>query len=144
MRGPAIDGVLRRGTVGFFGDGNRLVDLTSVEDTARMVARIALDRGVPAGKFAFAGDRISFRQAGEIIAARTGRPIKPISYGSEADLRAAMAAADPQKKVMLAYLLYITTGQTALCNLQNDRYLDLKLGSFGEFVEQNLAAAVHT
>ena len=97
----AID--LEKGTVGFFGDGERLVEVTSVEDTARMVARVALDRAVPAGKFAFAGDRISFREAGAIVAKQTGRPIKPISYGSEDDLRAAMAAADPQKRVMLAY-----------------------------------------
>jgi uncharacterized protein YbjT (DUF2867 family) len=58
----AID--LDAGTINFFGDGNCKVEVTSVEDTARMVARVALDRTVPAGKFAFAGDRISFREAG--------------------------------------------------------------------------------
>ena len=56
----AID--LEKGTIGFFGDGNRPIDVTSVEDTARMTARVALDRTVPAGKFAFAGDQLSFRQ----------------------------------------------------------------------------------
>jgi uncharacterized protein YbjT (DUF2867 family) len=132
----AID--LDKGTVGFFGDGERLVEVTSVEDTARMVARVALDRSVPAGKFAFAGDRISFREAGEIVAKHTGRPIKPISYGSEEDLRAAMAAADPQKRVMLAYLLYMTNGQTALTDLQNDRYLDLRFERFADFIAQKL------
>ena len=55
----AVD--LDAGTVSFFGDGDRPIEVTSVEDTARMVARVALDRDVPAGKFAFAGDRISFR-----------------------------------------------------------------------------------
>ena len=129
---------LDAGTVSFFGDGNRPVEVTSVEDTARMVARIALDREVPAGKFAFAGDRVSFRQAGEIIAARTGRPIRPVSLGSEADLRAAMAAADPQKRVMLAYLLYMTNGQTALTDLQNRRYPDLKLEGFAQFAARTL------
>lgn len=49
----AID--LDPGTVGFFGDGNRLVEVTSVEDTARMAARVALDQDLPPGKFAFAG-----------------------------------------------------------------------------------------
>ena len=135
----AID--LEKGTVGFFGDGNRPIDVTSVEDTARMTARVALDRTVPAGKFAFAGDHVSFRQAGEIVAARTGRALKPVSFGSEADLRGAMAAADPQKRVMLAYLLYMLTGQAALTDLQNDRYPDLKLGGFADFTAQKLAAA---
>lgn len=127
----AID--LDQGTVGFFGDGERLVEVTSVEDTARIVARVALDRDVPAGKFAIAGDRVSFRQAGEIVAAQTGRAIKPISYGSEDDLRAAMAAADPEKRVMLAYLLYMTNGQAALTDLQNHRYPDVRFESFADF-----------
>jgi nucleoside-diphosphate-sugar epimerase len=135
----AID--LEKGTVGFFDDGNRPIDVTSVEDTARMTARVAVDRTVPAGKFAFAGDHVSFRQAGEIVAARTGRALEPVSFGSEADLRSAMAAADPQKRVMLAYLLYMLTGQAALTNLQNDRYPDLKLGGFADFAAQKLAAA---
>ncbi len=137
----AID--LEKGTVGFFGDGERLVEVTSVEDTARMVARVALDRDVPAGKFAFAGDRISFREAGAIVAKQTGRPIKPISYGSEDDLRAAMAAADPQKRGMLAYLLYMTNGQTSLTDLQNDRYLDMRFERFADFVAHKLPAVAH-
>lgn len=134
----AID--LDKGTVSFFGDGNRAIEVTTVEDTARMVARVALDRDVPAGKFAFAGDRVSFRQAGEIVAARTGRPIEAVSLGSEADLRAAMAKADPYKKVMLAYLLYMTTGQTALTDLQNDRYPDVRFESFADFAARSLPA----
>ena len=132
---------LEKGTVGFFGDGNRPIDVTSVEDTARMTARVALDRTVPAGKFAFAGDQLSFRQAGEIVAARTGRTLKPVSFGSEADLRGAMAAADPQKRVMLAYLLYMLTGQAALTGLKNDRYPDLKLGRFAEFAAHKMPVA---
>jgi len=69
---------------------------------------------MPAG----AGHRISFRQAGEIVGQQAGRPLRPLSLGSEADLRQAMAAADPQKKVMLAYLLSMTNGQTALSDLR--------------------------
>lgn len=135
----AID--LDKGTVGFFGDGDQLVDVTSVEDTARMIARVALDRSVAAGKFAFAGDRISFRQAGEVMATATGRTIDPVSYGTEADLRAMIAKADPQKQVMLAYLLYMTNGQTALSDLQNDRYPDIRLGSLADFMAHALPAA---
>ena len=134
----AID--LDKGTIGFFGDGTRPIEVTSVEDTARVVARVALDRDVPAGKFAVAGDRISFRQAGEIVSKRTGRALKPVSYGSEADLRAAMAASPPEKKVMLAYLLYMLNGQTALTDLRNDRYPDLKLERFADFAARKLPA----
>lgn len=133
---------LDAGTVSFFGDGNRPIEVTTVDDTARIVARVALDRGIPAGKFAFAGDRITFRQAGEIIAKRTGRSIRPVSLGSEGDLRKAMASADPEKKVMLAYLLYMTNGQTALTSLQNDHYPDLTFQSFQGFVSEKLPASI--
>ncbi len=135
----AID--LDAGTITFFGDGNLKVEVTSVEDTARMVARVALDRSVPSGKFAFAGDRISFREAGAIVAEATGQPIKPVSMGSEDDLRAMMAKADPEKQVMLAYLLYMTNGQTALSDLQNTRYPDLHLEDFGAFAACSLPVA---
>lgn len=127
-----------KGTVGFFGDGERPVEVTSVEDTARMTARIALDRTVPAGKFASAGDRISFRQAGEIVSAQIGKPLKPVSFGTEGDLRGMMAAAGPEKRVMLAYLLYMANGQAALTSLQSDRYPGLKLGSFVDFAARKL------
>ena len=135
----AID--LDAGTISFFGDGDIKVEVTSVEDTARVVARVALDRVVPADKFAFAGDRISFREAGAIIAEATGQPIKPVSMGSEDDLRAMMAEADPQKRLMLAYLLYMTNGQTALSDLQNQRYLDLQLEDFATFAARNVPVA---
>lgn len=135
----AID--LEKGTIGFFGDGERPIEVTSVEHTARMTARVALDRSVATGKFAFAGDRISFREAGRIVGAQMGVDLKPVSYGSEADLRAAMAAATPEKRVMLAYLLYMTNGQAALTHLQNDRYPDLRLGSFADFASVKLPVA---
>ena len=135
----AID--LEKGTIGFFGDGERPIEVTSVEDTARMTARVALDRSVATGKFAFAGDRISFCEAGRIVGAQMGVDLKPVSYGSEADLRAAMAAATPEKRVMLAYLLYMTNGQAAQTHLQNDRYPDLRLGSFADFASVKLPVA---
>ena len=136
----AID--LEKGTIGFFGDGTMPIEITTVEHTARMTARVALDRTVQPGKFAFAGDRISFRQAGEIVGSQLGQTLKPVSYGSEADLRGVLAAADPQKRVMLAYLLYMTNGQTALTNLQTARYPDLHLEGFAQFAGRKLAQPV--
>ena len=131
---------LDKGTVSFFGDGDRLVEVTSVEDTARVIARVALDRGVKPGKFAIAGDRISFRDAGEIIASQTGKTITPVSMGSEADLRAMMEKVPAEKKVILAYLLYMTNGQTALTDLQNGRYPDIRFESFAEYMAEKLPA----
>lgn len=99
------------GTVTFWGDGTQVIDCTSVESTALMLAHVALDRSVGSGKFAFAGDRLSILDAAKVIEAQTGRTLKRRSLGSEAGLRAAMAEArknpsDPFKPVMLAYALH--------------------------------------
>ena len=97
---------------------------------------------MPAGKFAFAGDHVSFREAGEIVGRAAGKTLKPVSYGSEADLRATMAKADPEKRVMLAYLLYMTNGQTALSDLQNDRYPDMRFESFADYIAHAVPTTV--
>jgi uncharacterized protein YbjT (DUF2867 family) len=134
------------GTVSFWGDGTQPIEVTSVEDTARMVARVALDRSVKSGKFAFAGDHISILDAAKVIEANTDRTFKHHLLGTEAELRAALAAAakdksNPFQTVMLAYQLYMLTGQTALTDLQNDRYPDLKLESFAQFSARQASAA---
>ncbi len=131
------------GTVTFWGDGTQPIDVTSVEDTARMVARVALDRTVQSGKFAFAGDKVSILGAADVIEAQTGRRFDRRSNGPEAGLRVAMAEAakdvsNPFKAVMLAYQLYMLTGQTALSDLQNHRYPDVQLESFAQFAERTL------
>ncbi len=135
-----------RGIVSFWGDGTRPIEVTSVEDTARMVARVAVDESVPGGKFAFAGERLSILDATKVIEAQTGSTFERRPLGSEADLRAAMLKAkqdtsNPFNVVMLAYQLYMLTGQTALSDLQNDRYPDLKLESFAEFAARVLPKA---
>ncbi|KPC52311.1 NmrA-like family protein [Amantichitinum ursilacus] len=132
-----------KGVVQFWGDGTQPVEITSVEDTARMTARVALDRTVPSGKFAFAGDYVSFLEAAELAAAKTGRSFERRWLGSEADLRAAMAKAantDPMQAIMLAYQLYMLNGQTALTHLQNNRYPDIQLTKFPDFLARRLAA----
>ena len=134
----AID--LDKGTIGFYGDGNLKIEVTSVDDTAKMVARIALDRDVAPGKFAFAGDHVTFREAADIVSRATGKTIKPASMGSEADLRAAMKKADAQHQVTLAYLLYMTNGQTALTELKNERYPDVHFEGLADFVKRSVNA----
>jgi uncharacterized protein YbjT (DUF2867 family) len=135
------------GTVAYWGDGSQVIELTSVEDTARMTAHVALDQSLPAGKFAFAGDRISLLEVIKVIEVQTGRTFEHHSKGSEVDLRAAHAQAltdksNPFASVMLAYQLYMLTGQTALSDLQNERYPGLKLETFAQFAAQKLPHAV--
>ena len=106
-----------------------------------MVAHVALDPSVESGKFAFAGDRISILDAAKVIEQQVGRPLERRSNGSEEQLRAAQGEAarnNPQMAVMLAYQLYMLNGQTALTNLQNDRYSDVRLESFHDFAARAL------
>jgi hypothetical protein len=134
------------GTVAYWGDGSQVIDITSLEDTARMVAHVALDHGVAGGKFAFAGDQISILDVVKVLEAQTGRTFQHHTMGSEADLRAAHQQAlkdtsNPFGAVMLAYQLYMLTGQTALSDLQNDRYPDVKLENFAQFAARALPHA---
>jgi uncharacterized protein YbjT (DUF2867 family) len=134
------------GTVSYWGDGSQVIELTSLEDTARMIAQVALDQNLPAGKFAFAGDQISILEVVKIVEAQTGRRFEHHSMGSEAELRAAHKQAlsdssNPFASVMLAYQLYMLTGQTALSDLQNGRYPSLKLETFAQFVARKLPHA---
>lgn len=111
-----------------------------------MAARVAVDESMPVGKFAFAGDSLSILDATRVIEARTGRTFERRPLGSQADLRAALAEAgrdtsNPFKAVMLAYHLYMLMGQTALSDLRNDRYPDLKLENFAAFAARSLPGA---
>ena len=136
---PLID--YDEGTVPFWGDGKQPIELTTVEDTARMTARVALDRDVPSGKFAFAGDRLSFQQVADIAEAQTGKTFKRHSLGNEQQLRSKMkqiAASDPGQAIMLAYQLYMLNGQTSLDDLQSDRYPDLGLQTYASFLAEQL------
>ena len=140
---PGAGVIGKDGVVNFWGEGKQPIEVTSVDDTARMTARVAVDRSISSGKFSFAGDRVSILQATEIMEKETGQRYERRSLGSEADLRKAMAEAkkdraNPFKAVMLAYSLYMLNGQTALTDLQNDRYPDVKLQTFGQFVEHEV------
>jgi hypothetical protein len=105
-----------------------------------MVAQVAPDRSVESGKFAFDGDRVSIKVAAKVIEAHTGRTFKPNPLGAEAELRSALAAAaldasNPFKSVMLAQPLYMLTRQTAMDDLQNEPYPDLRLESFSNYAK---------
>jgi hypothetical protein len=111
-----------------------------------MLAHVALDRTARSGKVAFAGDQVSIIDAVCAIEKHTGRSFKQHSLGTEADLRAAMIeahkdTANPYKSVMLGYQLYMLNGQTALTETHNDRYPDVKLERFADFVVRTMPRA---
>ena len=129
------------GTASYWGTGQETFDATSVEDTARYTARAALDRDLPDGKFALAGEQLSFAAIIDAVETVSGRTFERRSKGSIADLEATIAAqrtADPGSMEALGntYLLYMLNGTTALTDLQNDRYSDLGTETYLQHVER--------
>lgn len=109
-----------------WGTGEELFEATTVDDTARYAARVAVDPTAPSGKFAVAGQRLSF---GDIVSVAERR-YEIRSRGTAKDLRAWVSDQREAGEAMAAmygtYLLYMLTGQTALDGLQNARYPDIE------------------
>lgn len=130
-------------TAAFWGSGDEPFDGTTVEDTARYTARAAVDAGVPSGAFAVAGDRPSFGTMVDAVEAATGHAYDRRSLGTADDLRerirtARRAGAAATDVVMDVYMLYMITGQTALDDLQNARYPDIRPQTFAEVARRAL------
>ena len=130
-------------TATYWGGGEETFDATTVGDTARYTARAALDPAVPAGKFAVAGEQLSFGRMADAIEAVTGRRYTRQSLGTIDDLRRAIdhirhRDPDPMARVMLVYQLFMLTGVTALDDLQNDRYPDIQPETFADVAARML------
>jgi len=124
----------------FWGEGNERFDITSVEDTARYAAKAAIDRSLASGKFAVAGEHISFEEIIDTVERVSSRTFKRERLGSIADLRAWLAGkrpADTDPHAVVAgrhQLLMLTAGR--LENLQNSRYFDIVAESFTEYLKR--------
>ncbi|NHC44512.1 NmrA family NAD(P)-binding protein [Motilibacter aurantiacus] len=129
----------RAGTATFWGTGEEQFEATTVDDTAAYAALAALDRDLPPGKLAVAGDRPS---ALSMLAAQeraTGRTYRRVSRGSVEQLQEQAAQArsrDPwsMEAVVGGYLVCMLTGQAALTDLQNARYPQVRPRTYDELL----------
>lgn len=131
------------GTVTFWGTGDERFDATSVDDTARVAARAALDPAVPSGKFAVAAERLSFNDMVKAVESQRGRSYERRSRGPVDGLRGQIAehrrAGDLMAATMDTYQVFMLSGEAALDDLQNDRYPDLALQSFAQVLAAGAA-----
>jgi uncharacterized protein YbjT (DUF2867 family) len=129
MRGAVVELDSDAATATFWGTGQERFDATTVDDTARYAARVAADPDVPPGKFAAAAQQLCLDDIVTAFERADGRTYERRSRGSVDDLRRwtdeRRAAHDEQGTLMGTYLLYMLSGQTALTDLQNDRYPDI-------------------
>jgi len=118
------------GVATFWGTGEERFDATTVDDTARYAARVAVDASVPSGKFAVSAQQLSFGDIVSAVERGAGRRYERRSRGTTDDLRAWIAdqreAGETTAAMYGTYQLYMLTGQTALDDLQNGRYPDIK------------------
>jgi uncharacterized protein YbjT (DUF2867 family) len=118
------------GVASFWGTGKERFDATTVDDTARYAARVAVDPSVPSGKFAVAGQQVSYGDIVSAVERGTGRRYERRSLGTTDDLSAWILVQREAGQTMAAmygtYQLYMLTGQSALDDLQNDRYPDIE------------------
>ncbi len=88
-----------------------------------------MDPTVPSGKFAVAGQRLSYGDIVAEVERGAGRRYERRSRGPTDGLRAWIAGRRKAGETMVAidgtYQLYMLTGQTALDDLKNDRYPDI-------------------
>lgn len=147
LSGAFMDGFVntffdhRTRSVTFWGTGHETFDATTVDDTARYTARAALDAAVPNGKLAFAAEQLSFDHMTAAVEAATGHSYTRSSLGTIDQLRHAIddtRRSDPGTAVMLVYVLFMLTGQTALEDLQNQRYADIEPEQFAAIARRVL------
>jgi uncharacterized protein YbjT (DUF2867 family) len=148
LNGAFLDGMVDMGfdhdarTVSFWGTGDEEFEATTVEDTARFTARAALDPDLVSGPFPIVGDRVSPNTMTDTVERITGARYARRSQGTIEDLRALLADArsrgDGDTQTGLAYLLYMTTGQTAVTHPQNHRYPDIHATTFADLAGRAL------
>jgi nucleoside-diphosphate-sugar epimerase len=116
----------RRGVATPWGTGDEPVDVTTLDDAARVVAAVALDERAQR-RVAYAGDVISARSVGETFERLTGRPFRIEPRGSVAELEAWIArtratAKAPTDFVFGQYQLAQINGKGKLRTLDNARF----------------------
>ena len=132
---------LEAGTARTWGDGDERFEVTSIENVARYAARAAVDRQLPSGRFAIAGQRISFEEMTRAIERVIERPLRRERRGSLADLGAWIADtrqhdANPPTRLAAVYHYYALTGVTALRDLPNGRYPEIHPENFEAFLRR--------
>lgn len=135
---------LAAGTVMVYGTGDEPFDLTTVDDTARFVARVATDPTELSGVHYLSGARASFNTIIAETERVTGSTLTRYVLGTVDDLRSAVAAAsDPWAVVQQWYLLSMLTVPPFPTN-DNDRYPDARPTGLRDYLtqaHQALAAA---
>ena len=120
---------LERAVATPWGTGDEAIDMTTLDDAARVVAQLAIDDAAPR-RIAFAGDTTSVRALATTFEQVTGRAMHVEPRGSAAELarwiaRTRTTASSPLDYVFAQYQLAQISGKGALRSLDNARFPDI-------------------
>ena len=133
----------KNGSVTFWGEPDQLVDMTTMDDAAQVVAAVALDPQAPR-VVRVAGDQLSPRQIADTATQVLGRPVQVTRAGSLDDLAEKIVVArarDPEaeKKPFaefqaLQYMHNMLSGRAKLEPLDNARFPEVTWTTTDKFM----------
>jgi uncharacterized protein YbjT (DUF2867 family) len=113
------------GVVRFWGTGDEPFNLTTVADTARFAAKLAVDDTAASGVHAISGAQVTWKGIARELEAVTGATLKTESFGDAEQLRAVIAdKGGSWNAVGEWYLLSMLS--TPVLVPENDRYPDAR------------------
>ncbi len=130
-----------KATVGFFGEPDQEFDVTTVADTARFVATVAMEERPIAGPFGVVGDKVSSTRLVELLSQTHGRPFQLFRKGSISDLEAWIAKeqqagrAHEWSTIGAQYQWAMMSGAARITDPLNARYPEIEPTSVAAFLQ---------
>lgn len=125
-----------------WGDGEKEMDFTTYEDTARFAAEVAVDDEPVPPVFEVAGDTLTFHELVKAYEEASGKTIEVVKKGSLADLDREierLRQAEPQNVYAWLPLMYwrgMLSGKGKLKAIANDRYPRIKPLTVRDYVRR--------
>jgi nucleoside-diphosphate-sugar epimerase len=130
------------GTFNYWGDGNTPFDVTTTDDTAKLIAEAISDPTMANGILQVAGDVITMKQLLETYQTVTGKKLIENQLGSIEDLTAWIEktktiAASPYEYLPQQYLFTMVSGKGKLDGNMFSRYPHIPRTTVREYIYQN-------
>jgi uncharacterized protein YbjT (DUF2867 family) len=129
------------GTFNYWGDGNTPFDITTTDDTAKLIAEAIADPAMANAALQIAADVITMKQLLETYQQTTGKHLIEHSLGSVADLevwieQTKAIATSPYEYLPQQYLFTMVSGKGKLDDITNSRYPHITLTPVREYIRQ--------
>jgi uncharacterized protein YbjT (DUF2867 family) len=130
------------GTFNYWGDGNTPVDITTTDDTAKLIAEAIADPTMANRVLQVAGDVMTMKQLLATYQTVTGKTLIENQLGSVEDLTAWIGktkeiATSPYQYLPQQYLFSMVSGKGKLDDIANDRYPQIKLTPVKDYILQS-------